>query len=586
MRRVVSFARRLSGAGRLAVAVVLLALVWVATIKGVDRGSRGADQRRASDRAALAAGFAASIEHWLDGGRTEVRTLSTQLGSLPKSALRPVIGTYLAQRRTFTRNVAVFSGQTVMGASGRLELFTDAVPKACVRTDEKGVSVSDQGLVQLLAKARATRDPVTSSIFDLPGDCRPAIGTAISSGQYVVVALGDLDDATSRLEAGSLISDQTEAAERGTRVYYVGGGLAVEPRLGLVSTPASVARFINSAAKGGDRVSRYSAGTADVLAAYAPVASGGSVVLEQDAAVFDIELQNRPSLVVASTLTVVFAIVFALLAYFDTRRSRERKRADAAKNAFFSIAGHELRTPLTVLSGFADTLSMHWDQLAEKNRRAIVERMTPQTRRLDRLVQRLLVAASIQADTHTRPVLRRVEVFPLIVGVVERFAPEAPLHEFILKKNGVQLAAEADAEALSSVVDHLIDNAVKYSPSGGRVWVRAEEHDRTVDIVVEDEGIGLPSDHSLIFDQFVQGESVTKRVHDEGGVGLGLFIARTLVEDMGGSIRAEHRPNSGARFVVSLPRSRTSAARTRPTRQVVSRRNGELVRNPVTGTHG
>jgi hypothetical protein len=75
------------------------------------------------------------LEHWLDGGRTEVRTLSTQLGSLPKSALRPVIGTYLTQRRAFTRNVLVFSGQTVMGASGRLELFTDTVTKSCVRTD-------------------------------------------------------------------------------------------------------------------------------------------------------------------------------------------------------------------------------------------------------------------------------------------------------------------------------------------------------------------------------------------------------------------------------------------------------------------
>jgi signal transduction histidine kinase len=75
---------------------------------------------------------------------------------------------------------------------------------------------------------------------------------------------------------------------------------------------------------------------------------------------------------------------------------------------------------------------------------------------------------------------------------------------------------------------------------------------RRVDLVVEDEGIGLPSDYRSIFEKFVQGESVTKRVHDEGGVGLGLYIVRTLVEDMGGSVRAEPRRPQGARLVVSL----------------------------------
>jgi signal transduction histidine kinase len=73
-----------------------------------------------------------------------------------------------------------------------------------------------------------------------------------------------------------------------------------------------------------------------------------------------------------------------------------------------------------------------------------------------------------------------------------------------------------------------------------------------VDIVVEDEGVGLPSDYRSIFDKFSQGESVTKRVHDEGGVGLGLYIVRTLAHDMGGSVRAEPRSPGGARFVVSL----------------------------------
>jgi signal transduction histidine kinase len=94
--------------------------------------------------------------------------------------------------------------------------------------------------------------------------------------------------------------------------------------------------------------------------------------------------------------------------------------------------------------------------------------------------------------------------------------------------------------------------------------LRVVARQRGVDLVVDDEGVGLPADHRRIFDKFVQGESVTKRVHDEGGVGLGLHIVRTLVEDMGGSVRAEPRDPQGARFVVSLRGGKEAARRRAP----------------------
>ena len=289
-----------------------------------------------------------------------------------------------------------------------------------------------------------------------------------------------------------------------------------------------------------------------VIDFYAAVVPGWAVVLEQDAAVFDIELQNRPSVIVASVLTVVFAIVFALVAFFDIRRRRAHRRAEVAKNAFFSVAGHELRTPLTVIKGFAEMLSSDWSDLDDAARRLLVDRMLPQTRRLERLVERLLVAVSIQSETHTRPVVQPVDAVAIVAGVIEPFRAEAPLHSFVVQAGGDVPLVRADAAALNQVMQHLIDNAVKYSPSGGEVRVRIVPRARSVEIVIEDEGIGLPSDYRSIFDKFTQGESVTKRVHDEGGVGLGLYIVRTLVEDMGGAVRTEPRSPVGARFVVSL----------------------------------
>src|SRR5206468_1611659 len=115
-----------------------------------------------------------------------------------------------------------------------------------------------------------------------------------------------------------------------------------------------------------------------VLDFYASVAGDWAVVLEQDAAAFDIELQSQPSVIVASVLTVVFAVVFALIAFFDIRRRRAHRRAEVAKNTFFSVAGHELRTPLTVIKGFAEMLSGEWSDLDDDERRMLVERMLPQ----------------------------------------------------------------------------------------------------------------------------------------------------------------------------------------------------------------
>src|SRR5438094_9885621 len=105
--------------GRIAIAVGLLAVLWIGTVKGVDRASRGADDRRASDRSAVAYGFASSIREWLDAGRTEAASLARTVGVETGPAAQSAIEAFLAQPRTFARDAMVFQGATVMAASPR-----------------------------------------------------------------------------------------------------------------------------------------------------------------------------------------------------------------------------------------------------------------------------------------------------------------------------------------------------------------------------------------------------------------------------------------------------------------------------------
>jgi signal transduction histidine kinase len=215
------------------------------------------------------------------------------------------------------------------------------------------------------------------------------------------------------------------------------------------------------------------------------------------------------------------------------------------------VLGHELRTPLTVIKGFVDTLSNRWDGLDDARRHDLVDRLPPQSRRLNRVVDRLLLAATMQAGAAPAPKRAPTDVAPAFERVTSVFGPLAPLHQFVVDA-APDVVAEADAKALDQILDQLVDNAVKYSPSGGVVRLSAARRRGQVEIAVEDEGVGLPPNTKEIFEAFAQGESVDGRVHDEGGVGVGLYIVRTRCEQLGGSVRAERCAHGGARFVVTL----------------------------------
>ena len=143
------------------------------------------------------------------------------------------------------------------------------------------------------------------------------------------------------------------------------------------------------------------------------------------------------------------------------------------------------------------------------------------------------------------------EVLGDAVHNVEQVVPNG--HRFVVDLPAEPVAAKADPDKLRQVFAILLDNAVRYSPSGGIVRVGAERKTETVELVVSDEGIGIPlSDQDQIFRKFYRGTDASARV-GAGGTGLGLFIARGLVTAMGGTISVSSREGEGSTFAIELP---------------------------------
>jgi PAS domain S-box-containing protein len=223
----------------------------------------------------------------------------------------------------------------------------------------------------------------------------------------------------------------------------------------------------------------------------------------------------------------------------------ERKRAERVQQDFIAMASHDLLTPVTVLRARAQLL-----QRRQTYDEASVASILEQASRMERLITDLRELVQVEGG---RLALRREPVD--LVEIVHEALTRARTQE---TGNALQIEAPLfpiigfwDRDRLGQVLDNLIGNAIKYSPQGGEIaiWVEATNAEGLVRI--EDHGIGIASDVlPQLFERFYQGQ-------DPGvstGLGLGLYIARMLVEAHGGRIWAESEPGQGSTFVISLPR--------------------------------
>jgi PAS domain S-box-containing protein len=217
------------------------------------------------------------------------------------------------------------------------------------------------------------------------------------------------------------------------------------------------------------------------------------------------------------------------------------------------VTAHELRHPATIFKGYAFLLLERRDRLSPEAFDDALHSIDEAANRVTRLVNDLFDASRIERGTMD---IKREEVQPgkLIIRAVEEMRVKGCERDFVLSSLDIDTELRADGERIKQVLWILLDNADKFSPDNTNVEIWHEGKDADVVFHVADRGPGVPEEkRTLLFEQFFQGEDVLH--HSTPGIGLGLYIARTIVVAHGGWIEVRPREGSGSDFCFGLPAS-------------------------------
>jgi PAS domain S-box-containing protein len=241
------------------------------------------------------------------------------------------------------------------------------------------------------------------------------------------------------------------------------------------------------------------------------------------------------------------AVAGRIFAFRDISADR---MVEQVKSDFVAAVSHELRTPLTSIYGFAETLLRQDIPFGEDERRTFLRYIASESERLTEIVDQLLNVARL--DTGDLQVeLGRIDLGSVVSEVVET-VEDGNGHRFEIDLPDEPLAAEADPDKVRQVFNILVENALRYSPQGGTVTVGARRNADRVEVRVVDEGMGIPaSEREWIFRKFYRAESAAR--DGAAGTGLGLFIAKELVNAMGGRIWVDSTEGEGSSFAFELP---------------------------------
>jgi signal transduction histidine kinase len=271
-------------------------------------------------------------------------------------------------------------------------------------------------------------------------------------------------------------------------------------------------------------------------------------------------------------IVVIFSSIAFLFIIFGFLLSRwMAKRAlvpvEAAYNQqreFVSNASHELRTPLSVILSAVEALDMEEDDnnpFTKKMRKTLKH----EAKRMSALISELLALARTDAQNgHTELQKETFDARPLAEQVMDAFSKrceEKNMHFHL--ESSESLMVHGDRNKVAQLMYILVDNAIKYTPDGGRVGIKLQQQGRKKNeefvITVTDSGIGIaPEDKARIFDRFYRVDKI--RTRKEGGYGLGLSIAKSIAVSHGGTITVDSLPDQGSSFIVAIPNPQAEEA--------------------------
>jgi len=408
------------------------------------------------------------------------------------------------------------------------------------------------GVVTLLDALRSGQ-PAISPVLRVGSHVLVATGARIHTTTGVGFFIGFADARSTQLQVSNQVLD---AELDRTGVAYVSdpnGVVVAASRPALVGERADQTKFASALSTGRPGFARYRVHGTALTAAYGPVDGflGWHAVVQQSAGEL-LGPVRGPGRRFTLTLIAGLAMVAAIAAALNHRRLAGMRRSYVYRGQVLANTSHQLKAPVTAIRGAARTLqdlrhSMSSEEIDEFLR-IVVRRCDG----LERLVGRILLAAGIEAGHPPRLRSEPIDASATVRRIATDFSAASTRHTISVAVAD-DLWARADPEALDQVLGLLTENAIKYSPGGGDIRLEAEAHHGEVVIRVVDSGIGVgEDDRSRIFEPFYKGAHSSDG--RPTGVGLGLPIAKHLVEEMGGSIGVTSS-GAGSVFWFTLPLS-------------------------------
>lgn len=266
----------------------------------------------------------------------------------------------------------------------------------------------------------------------------------------------------------------------------------------------------------------------------------------------DLERQGKPPLPVGITYSPLLSAEGGLINVIALVRDITRYReAEELKSTFVSVISHELKTPVALIKGYVSTLRREdatWDREIVKDSLEVIEE---EADRLTNLIENLLDASRLQAGALSIN-LADVALDALARRAAERFKTQSSQHHLVVDFPENFPVILGDDDRLGQVLSNLVSNAMKYSPAGGEIRISGQVRPEQVIVCVSDQGTGIDAgDIPYVFDRFYRSPETARKTK---GAGLGLYLARAVIEAHGGRIWVDPKPGQGARICFSLPR--------------------------------